>query len=211
MLEAVFINAYNNNKYLFTEGLLAENTENTQYNDFEEIESNKTIAYRLLNLYNQQHVIQGGIPLLNKEFVKTDDDIIEEIENIPGGKKLSQHIKKLKSGETQMDSIDPDLLPFGKIILKDGLDPNFNNFDISNKKTFKNNSNTETQDMDNTTNEKTEAKPPKAKINLDMEQASNKLEQDNNKQQNTKEEEAQEKEEPEQKTDTQDNNTTNKE
>ena len=74
-----------------------------------------TIAQRLLNLYRQEHVIDGGWAAVNKVFIdeSNDEQIIAELENLPTGKKLVAHIKNLRSGKTPMDTIDTDLLPYG--------------------------------------------------------------------------------------------------
>lgn len=73
------------------------------------------IAQRLLNLYRQEHVINGGWAAVNKVFIAESNDaqIINELENMPTGKKLVAHINNLRSGKTPMDSIDKDLLPYG--------------------------------------------------------------------------------------------------
>lgn len=76
-------------------------------------QSPKNAAMRLLNLFNQQHVIEKGIKALNQDFLNADESVIKELKNIPGGKKLLIHIEKLKSGETPKDSISKKDLPFG--------------------------------------------------------------------------------------------------
>lgn len=74
-----------------------------------------TVAQRLLNLYRQEHVIEGGWAAVNPVFVAESDDeqVITELENMPTGKKLIAHINNLRSGKTPMDAIDKDLLPYG--------------------------------------------------------------------------------------------------
>lgn len=74
-----------------------------------------TVAQRLLNLYRQEHVIDGGWATVNPVFIaeSNDEQVLVEIENMPTGKKLIAHIKNLRSGKTPMDSIDKDLLPYG--------------------------------------------------------------------------------------------------
>lgn len=76
------------------------------------------IAQRLLNLYRQAHVIDGGWAAVNKVFIaeSNDSQVITELENLPTGKKLVEHIKNLRSGKTPMDSIDKDLLPYGGLM-----------------------------------------------------------------------------------------------
>lgn len=77
-----------------------------------------TIAQRLLNLYRQAHVIDGGWAAVNKVFVadSNDDQVIAELENMPTGKKLIAHINNLRNGKTPMDAIDKDLLPYGGLM-----------------------------------------------------------------------------------------------
>ena len=77
-----------------------------------------TIAQRLLNLYRQAHVIDGGWVAVNRVLVAESDDtqVIHELENMPTGKKLIAHINNLRSGKTPMDSIDKDLLPYGGLM-----------------------------------------------------------------------------------------------
>ncbi|MBR3148248.1 MAG: hypothetical protein IKF41_02800 [Alphaproteobacteria bacterium] len=77
-----------------------------------------TIAQRLLNLYRQAHVIEGGWAAVNKVFIAESNDaqVITELENLPTGKRLVAHINNLRSGKTPMDSIDKDLLPYGGLM-----------------------------------------------------------------------------------------------
>jgi len=76
------------------------------------------IAQRLLNLYRQEHVINGGWAAVNRVFVaeSNDEQIIKELENLPTGKRLIAHINNLRSGKTPMDSIDKDLLPYAGLM-----------------------------------------------------------------------------------------------
>lgn len=73
------------------------------------------IAQRLLNLYRQEHVIDGGWAAVNKVFIQESNDpkVISELEQLPTGKRLIAHINNLRSGKTPMDTIDKDLLPYG--------------------------------------------------------------------------------------------------
>ncbi len=72
------------------------------------------VAQRLLNLYRQAHVIFGGWETVNKVFVAdSNPDVIEEIKLLPTGKFLAEHIQNLRSGQTPMDSIERELLPYG--------------------------------------------------------------------------------------------------
>ncbi len=77
-----------------------------------------TVAQRLLNLYRQAHVIDGGWAAVNRVFIEESDDpqVIAELENMPTGKKLVAHINNLRNGITPMDSIDKDLLPYGGLM-----------------------------------------------------------------------------------------------
>ena len=73
-----------------------------------------TTALRLLNLYRQEHVIVGGWATVNPVFVnEATDDVIKELRDMPTGKMLIQHIENLRSGKTNMDSIAPELMPYG--------------------------------------------------------------------------------------------------
>jgi hypothetical protein len=77
-----------------------------------------TIAQRLLNLYRQAHVIDGGWAAVNKVFIAESNDaqVMTELESMPTGKKLVTHINNLRSGKTPMDTIDKDLLPYGGLM-----------------------------------------------------------------------------------------------
>ena len=74
-----------------------------------------TVAQRLLNLYRQAHVINGGWAAVNPVFIAESDDpqVIAELTNLPTGSRLVSHINNLRSGKTPMDTIDNDLLPYG--------------------------------------------------------------------------------------------------
>ena len=72
------------------------------------------IAQKLLNLYRQAHVIVGGWGAVNRVFVdEATDEILHELQDLPTGKMLIQHIKNLRDGTTPMDSIARELLPYG--------------------------------------------------------------------------------------------------
>lgn len=72
------------------------------------------IAQKLLNLYRQAHVINGGWSALNKIFVEeSTDEILKELADLPTGKFLVEHINNLRDGKTPMDSIARELLPYG--------------------------------------------------------------------------------------------------
>jgi hypothetical protein len=77
------------------------------------------IAWRMLNIFRNFHVINGGIETVNKYFITADDNVIASIKNLPSGKKLAEHILNLKSGKTKMNSISEYLLPFGEDVFLD--------------------------------------------------------------------------------------------
>ena len=56
------------------------------------------VAQRLLNLYRQEHVIRGGWAAVNQVFIaeSNDEQVIHELENLPTGKKLIEHINNLR-------------------------------------------------------------------------------------------------------------------
>ena len=81
-----------------------------------------TIALKLLNLYRQEHVIIGGWTTVNPKFVnEATDDVIKELRDMPTGKLLVRHIENLRSGKTPMDSIDPELLPYGGMMVAEDI------------------------------------------------------------------------------------------
>ena len=72
------------------------------------------VAQKMINLYRQQHVIFGGWRAVNQIFVnEADKDVIAELPNLPNGRLLVQHIENLRNGKTSMDSIEPELMPYG--------------------------------------------------------------------------------------------------
>lgn len=79
-------------------------------------------AQKLLNLYRQEHVIIGGWAAINPIFVaEATEDVIKELREMPTGKMLVQHIENLKSGKTPMNSIEPELVPYGGMMGQSGL------------------------------------------------------------------------------------------
>lgn len=73
-----------------------------------------TIAQKLLNLYRQAHVINGGWAAVNRVFVdEATDEVLKEMADLPTGKMLVAHIKNLRDGKTPMNSIARELLPYG--------------------------------------------------------------------------------------------------
>lgn len=72
------------------------------------------VAQKLLNLYRQEHVIIGGWGAINPIFIdEADDEVIQELAELPTGKTLIRHINNLRSGKTPMDSIERELMPYG--------------------------------------------------------------------------------------------------
>ena len=81
-----------------------------------------TIALILLNLYRQEHVIIGGWAAVNSVFVnEATDDVLKELQGLPNGKSLVQHIKNLRDGKTQMNTIDPELMPYGGMMVAEDI------------------------------------------------------------------------------------------
>lgn len=80
------------------------------------------VAQKLVNLYRQEHVILGGWVALNPIFVKeATDDVLAEMENLPTGKMLIQHIRNLRTGKTPMNTIDRNLLPYGGMMAESAM------------------------------------------------------------------------------------------
>lgn len=72
------------------------------------------VAQKLLNLYRQEHVIIGGWAAINPIFVnEADEEVIQELAELPTGKMLVRHIENLRSGKTAMGSIERELMPYG--------------------------------------------------------------------------------------------------
>ena len=79
-------------------------------------------AQRLLNLYRQEHVIVGGWSAINPVFIdEATDDVIKELREMPTGKMLIRHIENLRSGKTPMDSIEPELIPYGGLMTQSSV------------------------------------------------------------------------------------------
>ncbi len=88
-------------------------------------------AQKLLNLYRQAHVIDGGWAVLNPVFMdEATEDVMRELVNLPTGKMLVEHIKNLRSGETPMDSIARELLPYGGMMVDATLNIDISSEDI---------------------------------------------------------------------------------
>ncbi len=79
-------------------------------------------AQRLLNLYRQEHVIDGGWAAVNEVFLRESDDknVMTALASLPTGSKLIKHITNLRNGKTPMDSIEADLLPYGGLMFGSG-------------------------------------------------------------------------------------------
>jgi len=77
-------------------------------------EKSSIIAQRLMNLYRQAHVIDGGWRAVNDTLLAEADPIVlEELKKLPCGESLVEHIKNLQSGRTSLDSISRELMPYG--------------------------------------------------------------------------------------------------
>lgn len=109
-----------------------------------------TIAQRLLNLYRQEHVINGGWAAVNQVFIQESNDpqVINELELLPTGKRLIAHINNLRSGKTPMDSIDKDLLPYGGLMSGQETNISLTSEEIAQLKIALNNFNPTPEDLD---------------------------------------------------------------
>ena len=88
-------------------------------------------AQKLLNLYRQAHVIEGGWPVLNKIFVEeSTDEVLKELAELPTGKLLVEHINNLRSGKTPTDSIARELLPYGGAFAEKSLHTQISESDL---------------------------------------------------------------------------------
>ena len=75
------------------------------------------VAQKLLNLYRQHHVIIGSWEAINPILLaEADENVITEIKNLPTGNMLVQHIESLRSKKTAMNTISPELLPYGGLM-----------------------------------------------------------------------------------------------
>ena len=65
------------------------------------------VAQKLLNLYRQAHVIQGGWAAVNQVFVsEATQDVLSELHDLPTGKNLVTHISNLRD-KIEDDSKNP--------------------------------------------------------------------------------------------------------
>ena len=88
-------------------------------------------AQKLLNLYRQAHVIEGGWPVLNKVFIEeSTDEVLKELIELPTGKLLAEHINNLRSGKTPTDSIARELLPYGGAFAEKSLHTQISESDL---------------------------------------------------------------------------------
>lgn len=88
-------------------------------------------AQKLLNLYRQAHVIDGGWPVLNKIFIEeSTDEVLKELVELPTGKLLAEHINNLRSGKTPTDSIARELLPYGGAFAEKSLHTQISESDL---------------------------------------------------------------------------------
>ncbi len=72
------------------------------------------IAQRLLNLYRHAHVIEGGWAVVNKALLaEADNEVLTDLQKLPNGEKLVQHIKNLQSGKTEIGGIERGFIPYG--------------------------------------------------------------------------------------------------
>ena len=100
------------------------------------ISKTSIITRKLLNLYRQHHVIYGGWAAINPILLnESDDSILHELKTLPTGKKLVQHIENLQSGKTPMDSIDKNLVPYGKLMSTDITSVKISNDELNQIKT----------------------------------------------------------------------------
>jgi hypothetical protein len=80
-------------------------------------------ARRLLNLYRSAFAIDGEWSAVNKVFVsQAKKDVIAEILELPCGEMLAKHISNLKNGKTNMNTIDPELLPYNGMMHTKSID-----------------------------------------------------------------------------------------
>lgn len=91
------------------------------------------IAQRLLNIYRQEHVLVGGWAAVNRVLIdeSNDPNVIAELKKLPTGERLVMHINKLRSGETPMDAIDPELLPYGGLMANISANVNLTNQELN--------------------------------------------------------------------------------
>lgn len=87
----------------------------------EEEQNQVNDAHRLVNLYRQFHILDGGPKMLNDMYKKIDQAVVDRVKHIPGGAKLSAHITMLQNGELNDDEVKKHLLPFGIDPIRENL------------------------------------------------------------------------------------------
>ena len=91
------------------------------------------VAQKLLNLYRQAHVINGGWSAVNRVLVdEATDEILQEMTELPTGKMLIQHIKNLRTGKTPMNTIARELLPYGGMMDQPEITTDLSHDDLEN-------------------------------------------------------------------------------
>jgi len=81
-----------------------------------------TVAQKLMNLYRSAFAIDGTWSAVNPVFVtEADAAVLGEIEKLPCGKFLTEHISNLRNGRTNMNSIEPELLPYDGLLDNPGM------------------------------------------------------------------------------------------
>lgn len=100
------------------------------------ISKTSTTTRRLLNLYRQHNVIYGGWSVINPLFLaEADTDVLSELKSLPTGSRLVKHIENLRSGKTPINSIDKNLLPYGKMMSDDIISMQLSESEIQEIKT----------------------------------------------------------------------------
>lgn len=91
------------------------------------------IAQKLLNLYRQAHVIDGGWGAVNRVFMdEASADVMSELHDLPTGKMLVTHIENLRSGKTPINSIARELLPYGGMMAEEEPQTNLTHEELNN-------------------------------------------------------------------------------
>jgi len=77
------------------------------------------VARLQLNIFRQLHAIDTPLADLNADWRALDNDVVDALNELPGGAKLYQHIRNMQEGKTASDKIDEDLLAFGREVFTD--------------------------------------------------------------------------------------------
>ena len=89
-------------------------------------------AQKLMNLYRNAFAIDGSWKSVNPIFMaEADDMVVPEIAKLPCGKILNMHISNLRSGRTNIDSIDSELLPYGGMMSSSPSSSDFSDSEFS--------------------------------------------------------------------------------